>query len=342
MSIGSQTPRCTCVPVTAAGVMVPDPHCPAHGTPKVTMTIKADPDPASALPATPLENSLGLSVDMLDVDRLRSWATLLEIHGNDISHWSERSFVIAWLREFADRLDTTIREVGILRQRSLPAGDGDSDAIRALLGKWREMAVCDCGDIHCDCDASGYQACADQLDAALRRVPARPQHTCHDMNPPFPYECAACVEDRIDAALERAAEHLPADLSPAARPSGIPQDDGRSVVVINPEQDFVQQALRAGDPVAPSPWAEPSSVPAASGGAETERGLALMELLRGALMVAQRDLHNRHRPSFDVPIERCAGERCREAVLLSRSADDLNRQADHAVPAGSADERNKP
>jgi len=34
-------------------------------------------------------------------------------------------------------------------------------------------------------------------------------HTCHDMNPPFPYECAACVEERIDAALERGAEHLP-------------------------------------------------------------------------------------------------------------------------------------
>jgi hypothetical protein len=32
--------RCTCVPVTAAGVMVQDPHCPAHGTPKVTFTVK--------------------------------------------------------------------------------------------------------------------------------------------------------------------------------------------------------------------------------------------------------------------------------------------------------------
>ena len=34
--------RCTCVPVTAAGVMVPDPHCPAHGTPKVTFNVATD------------------------------------------------------------------------------------------------------------------------------------------------------------------------------------------------------------------------------------------------------------------------------------------------------------
>lgn len=31
---------CTCVPVTAAGVMVSDPHCPVHGTPRVTFTVK--------------------------------------------------------------------------------------------------------------------------------------------------------------------------------------------------------------------------------------------------------------------------------------------------------------
>lgn len=60
---------------------------------------------------------------------------------------------------------------------------------------------------------------SDQPDLSVPAVPAHPsetiagtkerQHTCHDMNPPFPYECAACVEDRIDAALERGAEHFP-------------------------------------------------------------------------------------------------------------------------------------
>lgn len=35
------------------------------------------------------------------------------------------------------------------------------------------------------------------------------EHTCHMMNPPFPYECAACAEDRVEAALDRASEHLP-------------------------------------------------------------------------------------------------------------------------------------
>jgi hypothetical protein len=36
-----QQPRCTCVPVTAAGVMVPDPRCPSHGTPPFTFTVSA-------------------------------------------------------------------------------------------------------------------------------------------------------------------------------------------------------------------------------------------------------------------------------------------------------------
>lgn len=33
-------------------------------------------------------------------------------------------------------------------------------------------------------------------------APRSREHTCHLMNPPFPYECQACVEERIDAALE--------------------------------------------------------------------------------------------------------------------------------------------
>jgi len=31
--------RCTCTPVTAAGVMVEDPHCPMHSTPPVAFTV---------------------------------------------------------------------------------------------------------------------------------------------------------------------------------------------------------------------------------------------------------------------------------------------------------------
>src|SRR5690348_4708725 len=63
------------------------------------------------------DNDIGLSVDMLDVDRLKSWASLIEIHGNDISHWAQAAFVVSWLREFAGRLDATVRDVGTLRAR---------------------------------------------------------------------------------------------------------------------------------------------------------------------------------------------------------------------------------
>lgn len=61
------------------------------------------------------KEDVGLSVDMLDVDRLRSWANLFEIHGNDISHWAQRDFVVRWLRELADRLDAAVRDIGALR-----------------------------------------------------------------------------------------------------------------------------------------------------------------------------------------------------------------------------------
>lgn len=71
--------------------------------------------PADPVAAPRETGDLGLSIDMLDVDRLRSWANLIDIHGNDISHWSQRQFVIDWLKEFAGRLETAVREIGELR-----------------------------------------------------------------------------------------------------------------------------------------------------------------------------------------------------------------------------------
>jgi hypothetical protein len=36
----AESSRCTCTPVTAAGMMAMDPHCPAHGTPTVKITVR--------------------------------------------------------------------------------------------------------------------------------------------------------------------------------------------------------------------------------------------------------------------------------------------------------------
>jgi hypothetical protein len=58
---------------------------------------------------------LGLSIDMLDVDRLRSWASLIDIHGADITHWGRVPFVVAKLCEIADGIERAVKEIGQLR-----------------------------------------------------------------------------------------------------------------------------------------------------------------------------------------------------------------------------------
>ncbi len=52
---------------------------------------------------------------LLDVDRLRQWADKIETHGPDLMHWASPSFIVVRLREIADRIDQTVREVGQLR-----------------------------------------------------------------------------------------------------------------------------------------------------------------------------------------------------------------------------------
>ena len=52
-------------------------------------------------------------------------------------------------------------------EAALSPSRSGAPALRALIAKWRtDEGVCYCS-IHCECDASGYQACADQLEAAL-------------------------------------------------------------------------------------------------------------------------------------------------------------------------------
>lgn len=58
---------------------------------------------------------VGVNVDMLDVDRLREWARLIDTFGPDITHWGQPQFVATKMRDIADRLETEVREVGQLR-----------------------------------------------------------------------------------------------------------------------------------------------------------------------------------------------------------------------------------
>jgi hypothetical protein len=39
METNVETRKCTCVPVTAAGIVVKDPYCQIHGAPRVTFEV---------------------------------------------------------------------------------------------------------------------------------------------------------------------------------------------------------------------------------------------------------------------------------------------------------------
>jgi hypothetical protein len=56
-----------------------------------------------------------LSVDMLDVDRLREWARLILVHGADITHWGSVPYVASKMQTLATGLEKAIRDIGTLR-----------------------------------------------------------------------------------------------------------------------------------------------------------------------------------------------------------------------------------
>jgi hypothetical protein len=65
---------------------------------------------------TTRDDSLGLSLDMLDVDRLRLWANRFADYGPDVTHWGSVEFIVAQLRALADRMEEAISDIGKLRQ----------------------------------------------------------------------------------------------------------------------------------------------------------------------------------------------------------------------------------
>lgn len=67
--------------------------------------------------AAPPQDDLGLSIDMLYVNRLRRWADLIDTHGADITHWGKVALVVAKLREMADAVEQAVRDIGTLRER---------------------------------------------------------------------------------------------------------------------------------------------------------------------------------------------------------------------------------
>lgn len=75
--------------------------------------------PAAATPAPP--DDLGLSIDMLDADRLRLWADRISEYGRDITQWGSPAFVVEQLRRIATGIEQAVRDIGVLR--AVPAAE---------------------------------------------------------------------------------------------------------------------------------------------------------------------------------------------------------------------------
>ena len=89
----------------------------------------------SSSPSTPesekrpqIADDCGLSIDMLDVDRLREWARLLLVHGADISHWGSVPHVASKMQILATSIEKAVRDIGELRKLASLSGEATPSA----------------------------------------------------------------------------------------------------------------------------------------------------------------------------------------------------------------------
>lgn len=89
------------------------------------------------------EDSRGLSIDMLDVDRLRQWSEHFDTFGANVTHWASVSFMVEQLRGLAGRLEEAVRDVGALRA-DLAAAREERDAERdahAICSRGQQLII---------------------------------------------------------------------------------------------------------------------------------------------------------------------------------------------------------
>ena len=61
------------------------------------------------------EEALGLSIDMIDADRLGQWAANIQTYGSNISEWGSRLFVVNELQRLSGAIASAVRDIGTLR-----------------------------------------------------------------------------------------------------------------------------------------------------------------------------------------------------------------------------------
>ena len=77
----------------------------------------SDEERAAAAPVPEGPDALGLSIDMLDADRLRQYAQNLLTYGPDITHWASLPHVVSKLQTLATCIEKAVRDIGVLRAK---------------------------------------------------------------------------------------------------------------------------------------------------------------------------------------------------------------------------------
>lgn len=133
------------------------------------------------MPTIDAQDDQGLTIDMLDVDRLRDWSRLLLVHGADLGHWGSVTDVAGKMQMIATGIEKAVRDIGTLRAQR--------DRLRAAL-----------------VGLVGVDGAADlqQMEVVMRLMPA-------------PAEDKAATIDAIHALL---ATGEPVSVAAVARPDG--------------------------------------------------------------------------------------------------------------------------
>lgn len=87
-----------------------------------------------------LREDIGLSIDMIDADRLRAWGRNIVQHGDRITEWGSTHFVSQECQRLADAIAEAVTDIGQLRAEITRL----SQRVRELEQEWAlyENAQC--------------------------------------------------------------------------------------------------------------------------------------------------------------------------------------------------------
>ncbi len=151
-----------------------------------------------------VEDDIGLSLDMLDADRLREWARLLLVHGGDISHWASVPHVAGKMQIMATNIEKAVRDIGELRAarrsgEARPTGRGKADGeVSGVCGDAGLGAEGVRGGVDAHVTAERFKILSDQLDELARDL----RFARNDYRDAHEYEAAERFDRFADEAFQ--------------------------------------------------------------------------------------------------------------------------------------------